>query len=383
MPKLSELLPYKALPLLKAGKFADIYKLLPANITTTVDRHAKSLVDNSTLVGIEVEVENLGEEARWPSTAYAHFWTPKADGSLRNNGLEFVTSPLMGRQIVTALALLFHEMPAQAQFSHRTSVHIHTDVRGLTPEEVAKVFLVYLTLEPQLFSFIGEERERGIFCVPWFLTDTTEGMFKLIKDIAPGRQMQSHEWRYTALNLNPVTSFGTIEFRHLGGTRDMDTAMTWLNIILSMRKYALSKELNELIKEIVELNTTSQYRMYAQKVLGDLFWKFSNFSSLDERLAMGVISVKRALFSDKFFNELKAGQFSQSPAYKVLTTFKPLSKPLPEATPRQRRMLDPMFAPGAAMHIRPEPVVEENGTLNQAPQDIGIQAFQTAFIRNG
>ena len=336
MPKLSDILPYKALPIIKATKFGEIYKLLPPAITAPTETYYKELVDTETLVGIEVEVENIGDEAKFSGSNYSFFWTPKGDGSLRNSGMEFITYPLSGKQIVTALVTLFNELPQKAQFSHRTSIHIHTDVRGLTPEEVAKVFLVYLTLEPQLFSYIGEERERGIFCVPWFLTDTTEGMFKHIKDISPGRHVQAHEWRYTALNLAPITSFGTIEFRHLGGTRDISLVLAWLNMIFAMRKYALSKDLNELIKEIIDLNTNSQYRMYAQKILGDLFWKFSNFSSLDERLTMGVISVKRALFSDRFLTELREGGFAASPAYRIMAGFKPSPQPKLQAGPAIR-----------------------------------------------
>src|SRR6266849_8881837 len=84
--------------------------------------------DNNTFVGIEVEMEDTLN--KFSSGLYEHLWTFRADGSLRNNGLEAVSIPLKGEWIKRGLKTLF-DCIKNIHFSPRTSIHIHLDVREL------------------------------------------------------------------------------------------------------------------------------------------------------------------------------------------------------------------------------------------------------------
>lgn len=352
MPKLSEMIRFGNNGALTPSKWKLIAETLPGCL-----KPEWPVVLSDVLVGIEVEVERGREPL---NSGWSSLWQAKDDNSLRNNGIEFVSLPLRGLQIGAALNALMDSMRPTVEFSHRTSIHVHMDVRSLTPEEIAKIMLVYLTVEPQLYSYVGEERERNIFCLPWYEIPAVEAVFDRIKSFAaiPGERpigVQTNDERYSGLNLAPMTTFGTMEFRHLGGTRDIPRIMEWINLILSIRKYALAAPMSYLIEEIIGLNTNSQYRGFAQKMFGDMFYQaFTNLATLDERLAMGVISVKRALFSNKFLNQLK-GQFEGSDAQKIL-----LKRPLRATTVRQeapRRVAQPqprpvdvqMFVPNRGM----------------------------------
>jgi len=313
MPKLSELVKFKLKPIPSAWAVnrEEYFK----GFSDKVVPYVNQLTDKTSYVGIEIEVENV---PRVPDGNWPILWRTEEDRSLRNSGIEFISLALKGEQIPYALLSLCEALPNSVQFSGRTSVHVHLNVQDKTPEEIAKIVLTYLPLERLLFAFAGEHREKNIFCVPLYDIEMTDNLFSAIKklDTKEIKQLQSENYRYSALNLGPVTTFGTMEFRHLGGTKDVSRILTWINLILSIQKYALSTNLDELIKEIIALNTNSQYRNFAQKIFGSLINDIP-CEDLNDRIAQGVLSVKRSLFSDGFYNELCAGPYKDSPLFHI------------------------------------------------------------------
>lgn len=324
MPKLSELHKFAALTTLGPSKFKELAKA--ADIVAP--DHLK-LIDDTTLLGVEIEVENIRD---FRNSRYNYFWRVEEDNSLRDNGREFVTLPLKGDQVPFALVCLDSSLEDEARFSHRTSVHVHMNVRDLEPEQIAKIVLVYLTVEKFLFKFAGEHREKNIFCVPLYALEMTDTLFHSIMglDKKEIRRIQSQEFRYSALNFEPMFSFGTIEFRHLGGTRDPHRIVSWINMLLRIKQYALSKDLQTLIRETIVLNSNSHYRGYAQEVFRELFWQVQS-PNVDADIEAGVLSVKRTILSDGLMSELtNTPDFQQSPAgavYKSIGTL--LQKPNP------------------------------------------------------
>lgn len=72
--------------------------------------------------------------------------------------------------------------------------------------------------------------------------------------------------KYTALNLVPVNTQGSIEFRHLEGTCDVKRIMGWINLISRMYNHAIYNPLNQIKMEIVGMNTVSNYREWLDNV---------------------------------------------------------------------------------------------------------------------
>jgi hypothetical protein len=215
--------------------------------------------DKSTLLGIEVEIENLPEPA---FTDY--FWGLTDDGSLRNYGREYISQPLRANMVEYALRYLFRALEGKHyKFSPRCSVHVHMNVRTMTPQQVYHLILVYLLFEKLIFNWIGQDRDKNIHCVP--LSDTI-----LVSKLERTLHGQLNNWhKYTALNVLPISKKGTIEFRHMHGTDDIKKLMTWINIILKLKMFVYKNDdVDSFLLRLFALNSTSQYRQFAYTVFG-------------------------------------------------------------------------------------------------------------------
>lgn len=267
----------------------------------------RKMVDQTCYVGVEVEVEKI-------AIGHPHMlgWNVVPDGSLRNNGAEFVSLPIRGQNIHYLLHGLLTTLKKEgAEFTERTSIHVHMNVRRLTVEQLVTLLIVYFVVEQSLYRFIhraGFERSRNIFCVPLSESQHYLGVPYLIyllkeNNIRVLLDQIHQQWRkYSGLNLLPVSTQGTVEFRQLGGTMDVDIIMDWINIIQSIRLYALSHTLEETKTQIFELNTNSNYQAFLRSVFGRYAdHMFPQFGGKFEELEAGVMNVKEAfLLRDNF-----------------------------------------------------------------------------------
>jgi hypothetical protein len=170
---------------------------------------------------------------------------------------------------------------------------VHTNCQDLTFEQLNVLITLYQVFERSLFDFIGEGRDKNIFCVPWYETTLSSSIITRIQEQGGGALKG---WqKYTALNLLPLTTQGTIEFRHMAGTNDIAKILEWLRIIGCMYAYTADHPLiGELRAKVVELNTNSQYRAFFNEVFPP---RFTNIiERMDERkLEEGVVQTKYAL----------------------------------------------------------------------------------------
>lgn len=220
-----------------------------------------SAVLDFSVIGIEMEIENL------PNVLDGiRYWERIPDGSLRNNGWEYVSLPIKGAHIEKALynlkdALLTQNNP---EFSGRTSVHVHLNILDMSYEQLNCLVLLYLAFERCMYGFASQRRYKNIFCVP--ISQCGYGAMIHSLFIRKGA-FTFHNWhKYTGFNLKPVHDKGTVEFRHMPGTFDIATIITWINLIQRLKMYAMNSSFETLATEISELNTTSQYEMFLNKV---------------------------------------------------------------------------------------------------------------------
>lgn len=224
-----------------------------------------SIVSPSTLIGIEVEVENM------PNGVFTdYYWNVKHDGSLRNNGLEFTSIPLRGYQVPYALEYLqkkLHENN-KPDFSNRCSVHVHLNVRDMTWDQIKCLVILYALFERHFFYIAGTRREESIFCVPLYKTEQLANITEL-EHMLPGWQ------KYNALNLgtllgnHDMPKYGTVEFRHLYGTDNIDIIINWINNIMCLREAAKRMSLEKLLEDVYHMNTTSSYIALYSQVFGE------------------------------------------------------------------------------------------------------------------
>jgi hypothetical protein len=249
---------YFTLPTLRFNEQCKALSAQDALFAPSIHMHSKHFI-----FGIEVEVENVPNMTlQYQCTPY---WGATADNSLRNNGMEFVSKPLRTTQIEGALTQLQKSLPVTHEFSPRTSVHIHMNVRDLTLTQITTLVVLYTAMENVLFNWVGHDRENNVFCTKLIDTDYIQTYINLNNnptDVA-------HNWnKYTALNLEPMTSKGTVEFRHMHGTIDIPRLCTWINILSCMKTYALNTPLTQALAQIEELNSSSSYEAFVFNVFG-------------------------------------------------------------------------------------------------------------------
>ena len=254
----------------KEPTIAEIVRELPRlrvyddELTAFEEHTYKSTIpieDKQTYLGIEVEIENI---QRWASD-YSPYWRMIEDGSLRNNGREFITPPIRAYRVENALTCLFtQQLNPDIDFSERTSIHVHMNIRTLNLSQLRSLVLAYILLEKTLFTWVGPSRKDNIFCVP--ITDTMFGT--RLKKLINLKVLQIAWSKYTALNLQPIYEKGTIEFRHMYGTKDIPTIIQWINFILCLKKFALRNDPEQVLLTIANLNTNSQYKQFFDSVFG-------------------------------------------------------------------------------------------------------------------
>jgi len=255
------------------------------------------------MVGIEIEVENITH-----SLHPLAYWDIKADGSLRNNGVELVSVPLQIKQVQLALEHVYSVLTAnnKPDFSNRTSVHIHVNCRDLTQNQIYNFILLYALFEKHFYAFAGNKRMNSIFCVPLFRTNQLNVLDNVVYGLSPN-------WhKYCGINLLPLyqnsvtQGYGTIEFRHLYGTSNQREILEWINDILCLRKYACEISKDDLLKNIKEMNTTSSYISLYSQVFAKGRKVLSNKKDFEECVS----NIKRELFGDEYLNTVKCSDQS-------------------------------------------------------------------------
>jgi hypothetical protein len=192
--------------------------------------------------GIEVEAEGCpvdrAPELAWSDAFYRH-WSMAGDGSLRNGGIEFISKPLARAYVPPAVDSLWRYMD-EGRFhpSVRTGIHIHCNMMGKTVADTLRVLHHYALVEPQLFDFVGKEREENIYCIPWYRAhDEPQAVraWLMSRETPDLREYVTTRDRapckYSALFVEPLRRLGTIEFRHAPTFTERADMLHWWQMV--------------------------------------------------------------------------------------------------------------------------------------------------------
>ena len=248
--------------------------------------------DPALLYGVELEIEN---------TAYGEWVVPglvvTEDGSLRNGGAEYITSPMTYSNLMYCLDTFFTKAGvSDRNYSERCSVHVHANCQDLSINQIKTVLVLYQVFERIFFHFAGEERDKNIFCVPW---DQTLLNHNVINSLS-SNLLNVRAWqKYTALNLLPLTTQGTVEFRHLPGMYNLPRLGTWFNMIGCLFRYARQHNYNDVVKILAELNTVSNYHDIFNRVMGDFYPPEERYPDMVTDIENGVLNMKYSMLEPK------------------------------------------------------------------------------------
>lgn len=216
-------------------------------------------------IGIEIEVEGKNLPGR-----IGKGWSVTNDGSLRGEeNREFIFSNPVSRKrfesLLFTLDSVMKETGARVDYSERTSVHVHINAQDMTITQTFNFILLYLLLEEPLMHFCGESREGNLFCLRH---KDAEYLINILEDVAEGgnfRNLDTSKIRYASLNLSAIAKYGSLEFRGMRGTDDMEVIIRWVNILLRLKDMA--KEFKSPI-EIIESFSILGVEGFVLKVFG-------------------------------------------------------------------------------------------------------------------
>jgi len=233
------------------------------------------------MVGIEIEYENSA--SRSLSLENDGYWSRKPDGSLRNNGIEIVSRPLLITELDTALAVANRCVARTSlEASARCGLHIHVNMLNTRLLDFYSFAAQYALLEPTIFQEFAPQRERSAFCVP--LYDQPASYRQMFKDIQASRGKRVfHEGnyittkkytplyftfatsKYSALNFGAFQRFGTVEFRQHPSTRDFVAIKRWIDFLCRLKTSAMG--MSDPM-DIVTAYETKGLKQLQQEVLG-------------------------------------------------------------------------------------------------------------------
>lgn len=188
-------------------------------------------------VGIEIEVEGK----RLPITV--RYWRMEHDGSLRGEeNKEYVLAkPSTLAQAKIALKYLgikYKEYDSVVDDSVRAGVHVHVNVQKLNIVELYNFMTVYIILEELLVKFCGQYREGNLFCLRSSDADYLLHCLKVAAKTQRFRMLVTDELRYASMNVKALGNYGSLEFRSMRGTRDLNLIYQWAEILVGLREVA-------------------------------------------------------------------------------------------------------------------------------------------------
>ncbi len=206
-------------------------------------------------VGIELEIEgenlpgfaNLGGVV---SPDLQRTWHAKPDGSLRG-GLEYVLSgPVKTtevRYMVKGLFDKFKDIGSQLNNSNRCSTHVHVNVSDLKINQLTSVIALWCTLQSAFIPWHGEQRVVNHFCLSArdeeSMLDAWLDYLRLGSPPGAGRR---DGIKYTALNILPIFTQGSVEFRCGGAPDDEDKVVWWAKLCNAIVRYAADNYKNPM-----------------------------------------------------------------------------------------------------------------------------------------
>jgi len=216
-----------------------------------------------------VEIEAEGRKLPMDLDDY---WSVHNDGSLQA-GLEakeyVMNEPSSLEGVKIALNYLdaqYKKLKTVVEETQTSGVHVHVNVQDYTPKELFTFMVTYFILEELLLKFCGEQREGNHFCLR---AKDAEFIIDELVDSARTHKfgnLKNDNIRYCSLNPCSLFKYGSIEFRAMRGTPDLNAIFTWVKIIDRVR---LSAKNFENPAEVAKLMSMGGEAQFVRTVLGE------------------------------------------------------------------------------------------------------------------
>lgn len=198
------------------------------------------------LVGIEIEMINNRTS---PINNYIpRNWRRVHDGSLNENGVEFISPPFSGDEdLVKQLSAIECGFEKSCSYVDEScGLHVHVDTRDFTHEQLFNLYHVCHSIEDWVYSIVIPSRKQSKFSEPLdfniesTLQDTIYGSYLLDKSVIKRDKYQCP--RYKWANFHSVFYRGTIEFRCHHAVTSAEKIYNWAYFCQALVDYSKNHE---------------------------------------------------------------------------------------------------------------------------------------------
>lgn len=235
-------------------------------------------------VGIEIEVEGR----RLPITE--KYWRMEKDGSLRGpENMEYVFDRPMSlkdaKKALKYLSVCYNKADTEVHDTVRAGVHVHVNVQTLNAKELFNFITLYLILEELLVKYCGEFRQGNLFCLrssdAGFLIDE----LKKAARTQEFRRLVSDDLRYSSINVKALGTYGSLEFRAMRGTRDLDLIYSWAELLVGLREVAKQYESP---CHIIQGFSEGEAENFLYRCLGEKYKPFTEYEGYRQMVMSGM-----------------------------------------------------------------------------------------------
>lgn len=166
-------------------------------------------------------------------------WIGHEDGSLRNFGMEFVSKKPLSLVDLRISLLEFKRGTERVNFikdAPATSIHVHMNITDFSFKELGNLLTTWTLFENVVVEYCGEGRTSNLFALPNRCAETTtSNVVQMFRGIEKGQKnsmsFQHQSTKYGAINLSSIYKFGSLEFRSMRGTTDIEEILQWVEVL--------------------------------------------------------------------------------------------------------------------------------------------------------
>lgn len=248
-------------------------------------------------VGLEFEYEyRRGVD---PVIIEDEYWRTTGDGSLRN-GVEYVLSRPIPIDSVEKCVKSFMKGLDKSSIrpTYRAGTHVHINVRDLTPRQIINYFVLYVIFEQCLIEHFNPQRRNNLFCLT---TEVANGYTDIVNEIVRSGNVASFDTdtiRYSSINLKPVRRYGSVEFRALESTTDVDKICGWVRALYQLKEAA--KNYDHPV-QIMEAVSAGNLEGFTYEVLGrGIGMLVFNVNNSQYKIRTGIINAQDVCYAHEW-----------------------------------------------------------------------------------
>lgn len=253
-------------------------------------------------IGLEIEAEGKNL-----FTQPIQWWQAVADGSLRSTEghppIEYVLrQPIDRRDVKPALEYLVHQLrksKSELMMSHRTSVHVHVNIQQMKMLDIMKFMSLYYVFENLLLEWSGPDRKGNMFCLR--AADASYQIELLTEALKTGSwaKVMSQDYRYASMNTASMGNHGSLEFRSMMGTVDLEAIQDWVSILTALKDAAIEFKSPESIGRMVNNLGGKNFlvKVFDGRVHPRVLKKFLGYDDLENMIHDSFIVMKDMLYA--------------------------------------------------------------------------------------